>query len=157
VLLDPETPVTRLRELLTHGNARAVFTTRDLVERVGRDRPIVVLDEAPMVATALTGQAEVTIDLGSHFGLSLVGEQDAPGRDEECVVFYDADATADARGTCVSHRDLLAALRQAARPSSDRHGASASTTPLTSIGSLAELTALLAPLLNGDSVRTAGS
>jgi acyl-CoA synthetase (AMP-forming)/AMP-acid ligase II len=160
VLLDPASTAARLREQLSESNVRAVFTVRALMEPVGRDRPIVLLDRAPWQATVLTGDDEFTVDLGSHFGLSLVGEQDVPGRDEECVVFYDADTTARAKS--ISHRDLLAALRHAAGQLSDRAAASVSTsftsiTSITSIASQAELVALLAPLLNGHTVRNSGS
>jgi hypothetical protein len=90
------------------------------------------------------------VDLGSHFGLSLEGERDAAGRDEECLLHWERDVSTL---TGVTHATLLARARHAVR---DR-----GLTPLhetrwtTATTHLDRLIAdCLAPLLAGGAVVT---
>ncbi len=153
LVLDPDAPASTLHAQLSHGNARAVFTMRALVDPLGAERPLVLLDEAPMRATVLAGGREFVIDLGSHFGLALEGEQDSPGRDEECVVMYRGDGLST---DVVSHRQLLAAARARLRPPLPEL-AHESDVGIASVATLDGLLTLLSPLLAGEAVRTTPS
>src|SRR5512140_3475409 len=86
VLLSTDISRDEAARQLDDAGVGAVFTTRALRDRLPADaRVVVFLDEAPRRAVVVVGGAETDIDLGSHFGLSLEGEE-AEGRDEECVI-----------------------------------------------------------------------
>jgi len=81
----------------------AVFTTKGLRPRVPSTLSVVLLDQVPRSAMVLTPDGrEQIVDLGSHTGLTIEGETDLPGRDEECLVL-----PAPPRKT-LTHRNLLA-------------------------------------------------
>lgn len=106
LLVDPAIDVGALRVLLEQQNVGAVFVAHasDAGHELG-DRVVVDLSEAPYRATIRTNGAERVIDLGSHFGLDLIGDTATEGRDEPFVWI-------DGRWT--SHREVLAAARQLA-------------------------------------------
>jgi acyl-CoA synthetase (AMP-forming)/AMP-acid ligase II len=150
LVLNPETSSSLLQKRMADTDVRAVFTTTALADVVGSAHAVVLLDDAPDRIVVVAQGREVVIDVGSHFGIALEGEHDAPGRDEEFVLF-DGDHSAPAESH--SHRQLLTAARVWAREAS----AHADTPPpvlTSSIASLDGLLALLAPLLAGQSVRT---
>jgi len=152
LVLDPDSPSALLQEQLLQGNAGAVFTTSSLADRVGAERVLVLLDDAPTRVVIMVRGVEVVIDVGSHFGLALEGEQDSPGRDEEFVVFYSSDGV---RATAMSHRALLSAAR--GRPGTVTGDAAVPHTAMSPISTRAGLLALLAPLLAGESVQTSST
>ena len=51
------------------------------------------------------------VDLGSHFGLSLEGESDVRGRDEEAVIVYTSAMRGTPLGAVLTHANLLANAR----------------------------------------------
>lgn len=123
----------------------AVFTLRALAAHVPDEIPRVLLDDAPARATfTVPGGDDIVIDLGSHFGLEISGDADAPGRDEECVIVD---------GVAYTHRSLIHDARHeiAAHKLSSASRVSAGD----SFAELSELTAkLLAPLMAGAAITT---
>jgi long-chain acyl-CoA synthetase len=91
----------------------AVFTTAALASRVPQGMPLVLLDDAPRSARVVTPHRAHAVDLGSHHGLSLEGEADATGRDEEAVIVYTSAMRGTPLGAVLTHRNLLANARSA--------------------------------------------
>ena len=96
---------------LADANVRAVFTMSALAGRLGAFPTIVLLDEAPFKARVLGAGRTVDVDLGSHHGLALEGDQTVAGRDEECVLFYERADDGGSRRITLTHRALLAWAR----------------------------------------------
>lgn len=110
VLLSPQAHPAQIAAQLDDADVGAVFTMRDLAVLLAvSDRAIVLLDDAPRSATVISHGAETVVDLGSHFGLELEGEEDA-GSDEECVITY-ATVEGALAGAVFTHRNLLALAR----------------------------------------------
>jgi len=89
----------------------AVFTVESLAARVPAGLPVVLLDQAPRSARVVTADRTREVDLGSHHGLSLQGDADAPGRDEEAVIVYTSAMRGTPLGAVLTHRNLLANAR----------------------------------------------
>jgi acyl-CoA synthetase (AMP-forming)/AMP-acid ligase II len=103
-------------------NVGAVFTTCALGAQLPpSDRAVVLLDDVPRSATVIARGTETTIDLGSHFGLDLEGEEDE-GRDEECVIRYASAAAGAAQKETFTHRDLFTLARFAVNATALRTG-----------------------------------
>ncbi|MBA4072237.1 MAG: hypothetical protein C0497_10445 [Gemmatimonas sp.] len=112
VLLPPGARPGQIAAQLDDADVGAVFTTRGLATLLpAGDRAVVLLDDAPRSATVMARGAETVVDLGSHFGLDLEGEEDA-GSDEECLITY-AAAEGQPVGAVFTHRNLLALARGA--------------------------------------------
>lgn len=141
VILDPDTDRDTMVTQITTHRIGAVFTTAARAIQLPHDCPRVVLDEAPVRARIVVGDRDVTVDLGTHFGLDLVGDSTVEGADDECVVY----AT---NGEQLTHRALLTQGRGAM----ERHRFTPVDRTLVR-GSIAQpgvLTCgLLAPLLAG--------
>src|SRR5690606_20369259 len=65
----------------------------------------------PRTARVVAGATEREVDLGSHFGIGLEGEQDVDGRDEEAVIVYTSAMAGVPLGAVLTHRNLLANAR----------------------------------------------
>jgi hypothetical protein len=106
VLLDPAAPTATLVARLRNESVGALFTTETLAhgwqETLPPDLVQVWLDRAPAQATVVANGTARPIDLGSHFGLDLVGDTATEGRDEPFVWVDDAWHT---------HRAILTAAR----------------------------------------------
>jgi hypothetical protein len=110
--------------IMTLGVA-AVFTTTDLVDQVAAGTPLVLLDAVPASAVFVASDGRrLAVDLGSHFGLTIEGSTDEPGRAEECLVLA-------ATGASLSHHEVLSGDERLS----------------------ADLRGLLAPLLQGAHVQ----
>ena len=94
-------------------NVGAIFTTRALAPRTPDDLVRVILDDAPRSATVIAGGAARQVDLGTHHGLSLEGERDAEGRDEEAAIVYTSAMRGTPLGAVLTHANLLANARAA--------------------------------------------
>jgi long-chain acyl-CoA synthetase len=92
-------------------NVGAVFTTSAFAARLPADVPVVLLDDAPRTARVIAGGSAREVDLGSHHGLTLEGERDAEGRDEEAAVVYTSAMRGTPLGAVLTHRNLLANAR----------------------------------------------
>lgn len=100
-----------LAAMLDNEDVGAIFATSALAAQLPpSDRAVVLLDGAPRGATVIARGAEAVIDLGSHFGLDLEGEEDE-GRDEECVISYATTASASLQRKTFTHRDLFTLAR----------------------------------------------
>ncbi|MBI5600689.1 MAG: AMP-binding protein [Gemmatimonadetes bacterium] len=141
--------------MLDDGDVGAVFTTSALAPQIPPDdRAVVLLDDAPRSATVRARGTETAIDLGSHFGLDLEGEEDE-GRDEECIVRYTPAGAAAALRTTFTHRDLFTLARFAVDATSLRTGDHAlAVMPLHDVEAFA--LAFAGPLLAGARVSTMG-
>ena len=104
------------------------------------------LRAAPQQATVCAAQHTQVVDLGSHFGLDLIGDTETPGRDEPCLALTHQDAW-------LSHRKLLhdARAAMAAHAFTPVHR-TLMCVPFTSYDGL--VSGLLAPLLAGGTVIT---
>ncbi|HEY3285665.1 MAG TPA: AMP-binding protein [Gemmatimonadaceae bacterium] len=113
VFLPPSADEQTMASMLADADVGAVFTTHALAAHlpVGR-HAVVLLDDAPHAATVIARGTETVVDLGSHFGLDLEGEEEA-GRDEECVISYGDSPASPAIGAVFTHRNLLALARGA--------------------------------------------
>lgn len=148
VLLDPETARAELARQLADAAVGAVFTTRTLASRLPAGAwAVVLLDDAPRAAVVVAGGTETRVDLGSHFGLALEGEEDE-GSDEECAVLYVARGAGAPLGVVHSHGSLLAAARSVVDATSMLSGDHLlAALPLTNL--LACSLSVTAPMLAG--------
>ncbi len=125
VLINPLASPTEVAHQIRDANIGAVFTNAALAARLlgpevasgpgahGADTavaqiPRVLLDDAP-TAALVDG---TRIDLGSHFGLDVSGDADAPGRREECAIVYTSAMQGTPLGAVLTHRNLIANARQ---------------------------------------------
>ena len=114
VLVNPLATSSEIAHQLEDAGVGAVFTTAPLASRLPAGATHVILDEAPARARVVTAEnAEgALVDLGSHFGLSLEGDAEAPGRDEECAIVYTSAMAGTPLGAILTHRNLIANARQ---------------------------------------------
>jgi long-chain acyl-CoA synthetase len=108
VLVNPLASPVEIAYQLQDAQVGAVFTTASMQGRLPSHLPRVLLDEAPTSALFRSpGGDEQRIDLGTHFGLDLEGDADAPGRDEECAIVYTSAMAGTPLGAVLTHRNLL--------------------------------------------------
>ena len=150
VLIDPTLDDDEIVWQLADANVRAVFTIASLAGRVGAERTVVLLDDAPFKARVLSDGRTMEVDLGSHHGLALEGDQTAEGRDEECVLFYEKTINQQRQRT-LTHRALLASAREQA---TSLKGDEAAYSALRPWSEPAELIRVAAALLSGARVVT---
>jgi long-chain acyl-CoA synthetase len=108
VLINPLAAPAEIEFQCRDANVGAIFTTSSFVPRLPAGLPVVLLDEAPRSASVFIGGAVHGIDLGSHHGLSLTGERDVEGRDEEAVIIYTSAMRGTPLGAVLTHANLLA-------------------------------------------------
>jgi long-chain acyl-CoA synthetase len=113
VLINPLAAPAEIEFQCADANVGAIFTTSAFVPRLGTKRPIVLLDDAPRVARVSADGRTQVVDLGSHHGLSLEGERDVPGRDEEAAIVYTSALRGTPAGAVLTHANLLANARSA--------------------------------------------
>ena len=111
VLINPLAARPEIVHQLRDANVGANFTNSALAAHLPDNFTHVLLDDAPRAATVVSAGAHKTVDLGSHFGLSLEGEADTPGADEEAVIVYTSAMAGVPLGAIVTHRNLLANAR----------------------------------------------
>jgi long-chain acyl-CoA synthetase len=111
VLVNPLAAPAEVAYQLEDAGVGAVFTTAALAPKVPDDIPRVLLDDAPRTARVDIGGTSRSVDLGTHHGLDLAGEEDAPGRDEEATVVYTSAMAGYSLGSVATHRNLLANAR----------------------------------------------
>lgn len=119
VLVNPLAAAPEIAEQLAEANVGAVFTVEALAKRLPPGTVHVLLDDAPVAATVVSGDGRPQrVDLGSHFGLGVEGDADAPGRDEECAIVYTSAMAGRPLGAILTHRNLLANARQTVQAAS---------------------------------------
>ncbi len=114
VLINPLAARAEIAFQCADAGVGAVFTAAALADRVPDTLHRVLLDDAPHSARLVSPDGSVqTIDLGSHFGLSLEGEADVGGRDEEVSIVYTSAMQGTPLGAVLTHRNMLANARSA--------------------------------------------
>ena len=124
VLINPLAAPAEIAFQCRDANVGALFTTSAFAARAPNDVALVLLDDAPRAARVIADGREREVDLGSHFGLSLEGERDAPGRDEEAAILYTSAMRGTPLGAVLTHANLLAnarSTRDAAANTADDH------------------------------------
>jgi len=108
VLINPLAAPAEIAFQCRDANVGALFTTSAFAARAPKDVVVVLLDDAPRTARVIADGATRDVDLGSHFGLSLEGEHNVPGRDEEAAIVYTSAMRGTPLGAVLTHRNLLA-------------------------------------------------
>ncbi|HEU4721406.1 MAG TPA: AMP-binding protein [Gemmatimonadaceae bacterium] len=153
VLVNPLAAAAEIEYQCQDANVGAAFTIGALASRLPVGLPVVLLDEAPRTARVVTADRTHDVDLGSHHGLSIEGERDARGRDEEAVVVYTSAMRGVPLGAVLTHANMLANARstvEAAAQTADDDVLA--LLPFTHLFALT--VACGAPLLAGSRVRT---
>ncbi|HEX6599633.1 MAG TPA: AMP-binding protein [Gemmatimonadaceae bacterium] len=124
VLVNPLAAPAEIAFQCADASVGALFTTSAFAARAPKNLALVLLDDAPRKARVIADGASREVDLGSHFGLSLEGERDVPGRDEEAAIVYTSAMRGTPLGAVLTHRNLLANARstmEAAQNVADDH------------------------------------
>jgi long-chain acyl-CoA synthetase len=111
VLVNPLASPVEIAYQSTDADVGAVLTIESLAPRVPAGMPVVLLDDAPRTARVVTPDRTQTVDLGSHHGLSIEGERDVRGRDEEAVIVYTSAMQGRPLGAVLTHANMLANAR----------------------------------------------
>ena len=115
VLVNPLAASDEVASQCEDAGVGAIFTITSLAARVPAGLVVVLLDDAPRSARVLAGGVSRDVDLGSHYGLSLEGERDAAGRDEEAAIVYTSAIRGTPLGAVLTHANLLANARATVR------------------------------------------
>ena len=124
VLINPLAAPAEVDFQCRDANVGALFTVSPFASRAPEGVAVVLLDDAPRTARVVANGATRDVDLGSHFGLSLEGERDVEGRDEEAAIVYTSAMRGTPLGAVLTHGNLLANARstmEAARNTADDH------------------------------------
>lgn len=155
VLINPRSAPLEIANQLADANVGAVFTTAALAKGLPPDLTHVLLDDAPRYARVIADTEHRDVDLGAHFGLTLEGDPDVPGSDEEAVIVYTPASSGSRLATVLTQRVLLHNARTAAAATgmgpSDRVLA---VLPFTE--QFALTVTMIAPLLAGAHIEPAG-
>ncbi len=108
VLLNPLSAPAEIAWQLEDSNVGAVFTIAALVHKLPSALPFVLLDDAPAHAALHLDGVISSIDLGSHVGLTLEGDAETDGSDDEAAVVYTSAMAGTSLGAILTHRNLLA-------------------------------------------------
>jgi long-chain acyl-CoA synthetase len=111
VLINPLASQLEIAYQLADANVGAVFTNTALAAHLPPEIPHVLLDDAPRTAFVVANGQHKSADLGSHHGLTLEGESDIAGGDEEAAIVYTSAMAGTPLGAILSHRNLLANAR----------------------------------------------
>ena len=154
VLVNPLAAPAEVAAQLQDAGVGAVLTVAALVDRLPPGTVHALLDEAPAHATVVAADGTTgRVDLGSHFGLDLEGDETAEGRDEECAVVYTSAMAGRPLGAILTHRNLITNARQAVQAAQFRtEDRVLAVLPFSHLFGLT--VSGIAPLLMGASVRT---
>ncbi len=111
VLVNPLAAPAEIAFQCGDANVGAIFTTSAFVPRLPEGVAVVLLDDAPRTARVIAGGRTQDVDLGSHHGLSIEGERDVAGSDEEAVIVYTSAMRGIPAGAILTHRNILANAR----------------------------------------------
>jgi long-chain acyl-CoA synthetase len=153
VLINPLASRVEIAHQIADADAGAVFTTTDLADRVPGGVVRVLLDGVPTAARVIANGVSRDIDLGSHVGLTIEGEVDAPGSREEAAIVYTSALAGTPLGAILTHANLLSNARatvEAAQLSDDAHALA--VLPFAHLFGL--VVSGIAPLLAGGRVTT---
>ena len=153
VLINPLASRAEAAYQIADANAGAVFTITALADRIPSHLPRVLLDDVPGTARVVADGSTREIDLGSHRGLTIEGEVDAPASREEAAIVYTSALAGTPLGAILTHANLLSNARatvQAARM--DDHAHALAVLPFAHLFGL--VVSGVAPLLAGGRVTT---
>ncbi|NUQ21946.1 MAG: AMP-binding protein, partial [Gemmatimonadaceae bacterium] len=108
VLINPLAAPREVAYQIDDAGVGAVFTIAPLAGKVPDTVARILLDESPRAATVHVGGNSRVVDLGSHFPLTLEGDPDVAGREEEAAVVYTSAMHGRPLGAILTHRNLLA-------------------------------------------------
>ena len=117
VLVNPLAAPAELLRQVADADVGAVFTVAALAGKLSHGLPghvaVVLLDDAPRTARVLAGGASHDVDLAAHRGdgLTLVGDTETTGRDEEATIVYTSAMAGRPLGSIATHRNLIANAR----------------------------------------------
>jgi long-chain acyl-CoA synthetase len=111
VLINPLASAYEIAHEVADANVGAAFTVSSLAAKLPEHLPCVLLDEAPRSARVVVESISREVDLGSHVGLSIEGEHDTIGSDDEAVIVYTSAMEGTPLGAILSHRNLLTNAR----------------------------------------------
>ncbi len=111
VLINPLASRFEVAFQIDDANVGAVFTIAELADRVPEGVVRVLLDDAPRTASVVIDGRSRDIDLGSHVGLTLEGDTEAPGSPEEAAVVYTSALAGIPLGAILTHANLLSNAR----------------------------------------------
>lgn len=151
VLMNPLASRPELLAQVDDAGVGAVFTVRELADRLPPALPRVLLDNAPEAARVILAGDEHVIPLESHDGIPLTGDADAEGSPDEAGIVYTSAMAGRPLGAILTHDNLLGNARAtivAGGISADEH--SLALLPFSHLFGL--VVACLAPLLAGGRV-----
>jgi acyl-CoA synthetase (AMP-forming)/AMP-acid ligase II len=119
VLLDPQVALDDVSRALEETDGRVVFTVERHAGAVREGVAMVLLDELPGHVVFVHGDERRRVDVGSHFGLTIEGEEESEGSDEEAIV---ARELAGGPFRSFTHRELLEAARGVVRAAALEEG-----------------------------------
>jgi len=111
VLINPLASPVEVAYQVADAGVGAVFTVRELEDKLPISLPRVLLDEAPRQAQVIMDGRSSDVALEFHDGLALEGEQDAPGSDDEAAIVYTSAMAGRPLGAILTHRNLLTNAR----------------------------------------------
>jgi long-chain acyl-CoA synthetase len=153
VLVNPLASAFEVAYQIRDANVGAVFTISELADRVPADVATVVLDDAPATARVRADGIARTVDLGSHVGLTLEGETDAPASTEEAAVVYTSALAGVPLGAILTHANMLSNARATVKAGAlDRTAQALAVLPFAHLFGLVVSGA--APLIAGGRVTT---
>ena len=153
VLINPLASRPETAYQVADSNAGAVFTSSALADRVPSHLPRVLLDDVPRSARVIANGATREIDLGSHRGLTIEGEVDAPASREEAAVVYTSALAGTPLGAILTHANLLSNARATVDAAQmDGRGHALAVLPFSHLFGL--VVSGVAPLLAGGRVST---
>lgn len=117
VLVDPRASSAEIALQCEDAGVGAIFTRSSLMPRVPAGMTVVLLDDAPRSAHVIARGVSRHVDLGSHHGLSLEGERDVAGSDEEAVIIYRSTVHGVLLGAVLTHANMLHNARASASAS----------------------------------------
>lgn len=151
VLMNPLASPMELAYQIADAGVGAVFTVRDLEDKLPPSIARVLLDAAPEQARVIVDGQARDLSLALHEGLAIQGEADAPGSDDEAVVVYTSAMAGQPLGAILTHRNLLANTR-ATVAAADLTSADHSLALLPFTHAFGLVVAGMAPLLAGGRV-----
>lgn len=153
VLINPLASKPEVVRQLHDAGVTAVFTNVALAGQLPADFPRVLMDDTPKSALVQVPGREQRVDLGSHFGMSIAGSTDSPGREEEAVIVYTSAMAGTPLGAILTHANLISNARVSADALGDEpRDHCLAALPFAHLFGLVVCTC--APLLNGGRVTT---
>lgn len=153
VLVNPLASRREIAHQVSDANVGAVFTISALAGGLPDDFPRVLLDDAPRRATTIIDGTTREVDLGSHVGMTIEGDVDVRGSNDDAAIIYTSAMAGVPLGAILTHHNILSnaqATIDAAQLTSDDHALA--ILPFSHLFGLA-ITAG-APLLAGGRVTT---